>query len=229
MVTGRYIYFFLIFAFFISCDSTENSTDVHEGIITYDITYLQNELENIETNILPKKMILKFNDNYSLTQINGFMGLFGISLISDFENSKDITMVKFFDNKYVHYCDKNEQSSLFDYMKVEKIRNKNDSTKNYSGYEAKTARVYEEDKPPYTIFYTDEFGVSNPNRNNPFREVDGVLLEFQLQLLQLRMNLVAQQIEHKEIPDEAFEVSDEYTNISRESMILILNKMLETN
>jgi hypothetical protein len=42
------------------------------------------------------------------------------------------------------------------------------------------------------------------------------------------MNLTANDIEKKEIKDEHFEVSDDYTPISKESMILILSKMLET-
>lgn len=227
-MTGKYFYLsILLFAFF-SCDSPEKTSDFNEGVITYDITYLQNELENIETSLLPKKMTLKFNENYSLTHINGFMGLFSISLISDFSSSKDITLVKFFDNKYVHYSDKNEQSSIFEYMEINRIRSIKETDKTYSGYQAQSAKVFEKGREPYVIYYTDELGVSNPNRNNPFRDVNGVLLEFQLQLLQLRMNLTANDIEKKEIKDEHFEVSDDYTPISKESMILILSKMLET-
>ncbi len=211
-----------------SCDTTKQTNDFTEGQITYEITYLQNNLENIETGLLPKKMTLTFNSNYSLTKIDGFMGLFSISLISDFKNSKDITMVKFFDNKYVHYCDKNEESSIFEYMNIQNIKTNQQSITDYLGFDARKAQVFEKELDPYYIYFTDEIGVSNPNRNNPFRDVNGVLLEFQLQLLQLRMNLTAKEVEQKTITNDEFTVSDEYTTVSRESIILILNEMLET-
>lgn len=229
MNKGKYIYVLFIISLLISCNNSEKTTDFTQGVITYDISYLQNDLENIETSLLPKKMTLTFNENYSMTRIEGFMGMFSISLISDFKESKDITMVKFFDNKYVHYCGKNEESSIFDYMEIEKIKSENQPVKDYLDYQAIKANVYEEGLEPYAIFYTNEIGVSNPNRNNPFRDVDGVLLEFQLQLLQLRMNLVATKIESKEVLNSEFGVSDDYSSISRESMVLILNKMLETS
>lgn len=230
MMKGKIILLlFLLINILFSCNNLRHPSDITSGTITYDITYLQNNLENIETNLLPKTMTLKFNKKYSLTKIDGFMGLLSIALISDFQKSKDITMVKFFDNKYVHYCDKNEISSLFKHMNVHHIEPKSDTSMIYEGYEVKTAKVLEEGVEPYTIYYTDKIGVSNPNRNNPFSDVDGVLLKFQLQLLQLRMNLTARKIDPEQIPDEEFEVPDEYKSISQESMVLILNKMLESN
>ncbi len=229
MKIKKYIFILIILFLSFSCDTAKQANDFTEGEITYEISYLQNNLENIETSLLPKKMTLTFNSNYSLTKIDGFMGLFSISLISEFNNSKDITMVKFFDNKYVHYCDKNEVSSIFEYMNIKNIKTNNQTTSDYLGFDAKTAQVFEKGLEPYNIYFTDEIGVSDPNRNNPFRDINGVLLEFQLQLLQLRMNLTAKKVEQKTVTNDVFTVPDEYTTVSRESIILILNKMLETS
>jgi hypothetical protein len=215
----------------VSCFSCKQGSGdlMNEGSIEYKISYLENNLDNIATHLLPKKMILSFNDRYCLTEIEGFMGVFSISLVSDLKKNKDITMVKFFDSKYVHYGEKNEHSCIFDHVNIESLQF-TDVNKNLIGFNANSVEILEEGQTqPYNILFTKDIGTINPNVNNPFSKIEGVLLQFELQLNQLRMLLEASDVKNKEINEESFLVPEVYKEVSRENMCLLLDKILETN
>lgn len=212
----------------LSCKQREKGY-ISEGKIEYKISYLENNLDNIATNLLPKKMLLSFNDRFCLTEIEGFMGVFSISLISDLKKNKDVTLVKFFDSKYVHYGEKNEHSCIFDHVNIASLTF-NETHKDKLGFSANTAEIKEKGQTkPYEILFTNEIGAINPNSNNPFAEIEGVLLHFELQLNQLRMSLDATEIDSKEISEELFSIPEDYKVVSRENMCLLLDKILETN
>ncbi len=228
MTARVYTIIIVLLVFCFSCKQG-NDVAIDEGKIEYKISYLENNLDNIATNLLPKKMILSFNDKYSLTRIEGFMGVFSISLISDLRKNKDITLVKFFDSKYVHYGDKNEHSCIFDHVNIESLQFTESET-NVAGYKALSAKIKEEGlKNPYEILYTKDIANVSPNINNPFNEIDGVLLHFELQLNQLRMSLDASEVKGENVNEEIFSVPEDYKEISRENMCLLLDKILETN
>lgn len=213
------------------CFSCKHGSEeaVNEGSIEYKISYLENNLDNIATNLLPKKMVLSFNERYCLTQIDGFMGVFSISLISDLRKNKDVTLVKFFDSKYVHYGDKNEHSCIFDHVNIESLQLLKEE-KNIVGYNAIAAEITEKGlNKPYEILFTKDIAAVNPNTNNPFYEIEGVLLHFELQLNQLRMSLDATEVNKEAVSDILFTIPEEYKEVTRENMCLLLDKILETN
>ena len=227
-VTVRVCSIFLLLGLCFSCQNSGEGV-VNEGAIEYEISYLENNLDNIATNLLPKKMVLSFNERYCLTQIDGFMGVFSISLISDLRKNKDVTLVKFFDSKYVHYGEKNEHSCIFDHVKITALQFK-ESEKNVFGYNTRKAEITEEgQKKPYEILFTHDISSIKPNSNNPFHEIDGVLLNFELQLNQLRMSLEATEVKQKTINDDLFLIPEDYKEVSRDNMCLLLDKILETN
>ncbi len=174
-------------------------------------------------------MQLHFNEDYSLTEIEGFMGLFSIKLISDYRNNTETTIVKFFDNKYVHYGEKNQESSIFQFMEFTDIAPTEDSLK-IAGYPARLVTISERDmKDTFHVYYTQSIGCSKPNRNNPYRIIDGVLLRFVLQLSHMRMYLTAQEVINKNIPDSFFDVPEDYNVVSQENMSYLIEEIMSSN
>jgi len=82
-----------------SCHRGNTLENVKEGIITYKINYLGEELPEAGKEFLPDKMVLMFNEHYSKTSIEGFMGVFDLSLITDLKNRESSTFIKVFDKK----------------------------------------------------------------------------------------------------------------------------------
>ena len=81
----------------ISCKSPEHSGIYNEGRLEYKITYLNAESDHYDPSFLPKKMVLEFNQDYSINRIDGFMGFFKLGNMTYFKNHKVKTHLKVLD------------------------------------------------------------------------------------------------------------------------------------
>ncbi|NJM17157.1 MAG: hypothetical protein HC896_18825 [Bacteroidales bacterium] len=155
-------------------------------------------------------------------------GAFNITLISDFRNKRDITLLKFFENKYISYSGNDEHSSIFQHMPA-LIIEKTDSTQQLCGYTCKHAYIYskESKNERHEIFYTNSIGNKNPNFNNPYKTLDGVMLQFHLQLGNISMELIADNISNEETPDKEFAINGTYQPTTTENMNKLIDKILE--
>ena len=68
------LFIFIIFSSF-GCKSVFHSKPT-EGIIHYELTYLEREDENPLISLLPTEMEIKFKDDFLHQQVDGWMGLF---------------------------------------------------------------------------------------------------------------------------------------------------------
>ena len=78
----------IFFLFLLSCDSIDFSNQP-QGVLEYNVVYLSNK-SSMPTNLLPKKVILKFKAHKSITTIEGFMGMFSLSNLSDFRKQTNL-------------------------------------------------------------------------------------------------------------------------------------------
>ena len=68
------------------------------------------------------------------------------------------------------------------------------------------------------LWYTTDIKISRPNINNAFRDLDGVLMKFQVILSGLYMEFTAKDISDEEIPDETFLIPENYEEIQKDSL-----------
>lgn len=76
------------------------------------------------------------------------------------------------------------------------------------------------------VYYTDEIQVNQPNLTNPFHEIDGVLMEFEIWLHNLRMRMSAYNVVEKKIHEKEFSIPAEYQRISKNDMEQIVQNLL---
>jgi hypothetical protein len=213
-----------------SCKKTVQKGSITEGLIEYDIQYLENNMQkNIPTNLLPKKMTMKFKDNISRREIEGFMGLFSLMLITDHEETTTTAFLKVLGKKYYYTGEPKEKTFCFDEIPGMKVDPNNGIGKKIAGLKNKKGKVTfkKEDKEPFNFFYTHEIRLKNPNFGNPYNKVDGVLMNFQVKLNKLRMQLSAGKFSDIEIPEEEFEIPSGYKKVTRKDMEEILNTLME--
>ena len=218
------------FLFFIlhSCKEVGQGKN-REGIIEYKVTYLENTMsKNIPTNLLPGKMILKFKNDKSIISIDGFMGLFSLTIINDHKKRVSVSLMKVINKKYFYESEPGESSFCFKEipgMKVELRR----GIKEISGLQCKRGRVSfpNSDQEPFIFYYTDDISIKSPNYDNPYSMVDGVLIKFQIKLNKLRMELMADKIKLTEISNNEFKIPDGYRKVSKTDMEDILNTLME--
>jgi hypothetical protein len=54
------------------------------------------------------------------------------------------------------------------------------------------------------LYYTNEIQLLHPNLNNPFKEIDGVLLEFSVTLAGIEMKFIANKIRSISVEEKRF-------------------------
>jgi GLPGLI family protein len=210
-----------------SCSNTEKKDRITSGRIDYMITYLNDDLDNKTMELLPKKMRLVFNEKQAANNIEGFLGFYKLNAITDFHTRKCSTILKILDKHYMFKGRRDELMCCFDEMADMQI-NETQETKEIAGFTCKKSIVHiPSTGESFAIYYTDEIALRHPNSTNPYKKVNGVLMEFELNLLHLRMKFVAEKFHDLNMEGQFSKIPDNMKVISRDQMTQILNKLME--
>jgi len=219
----KYIPLFLLVL--LSCKLNKTPDLIEEGIITYDITYFQTEKENPLISLLPTQMTITFKGDKAVSVFEGWMGIFSSCLITDISEGENKTLIKLSDKKYYSVSAIDEP---FIGEKIDSIYIKNlEETKDIAGYKCKksTVKIYNPENSSFDIYYTDELNLKYPNINSPFKDIQGVLMEFQMEINSIEMKLTFNNLNTDKIHDSVFNVPEGYHNISRTEMEEILESV----
>jgi GLPGLI family protein len=213
----------IITVLFQSCSPIPENQKISEGEIEYNIEYLDNEKDNPMILLLPNKMKTSFKNNSSRTLIEGF-GIFKLIYISDSLNQTNYTLFQMMDKKYYSQTEENRLSFGFEDMEKIKIKFSN-KEKKIAGYTCKLAIASFPDKQfgDIEVYYTKEIKLNNPNRNNPFHEIKGVLMEFTVNLMGINMRIKTKKVTNKKIKPEIFEIPNGFNKVAPEEMEKIVN------
>ena len=217
-----------IFLLLISCKRSGDGEKYSNGSIEYKITYLENELKEISPSLLPKKMKLEFSPQYSTNTIEGFMGFFKLHSHTNFKNKKGSTLLEVLNKKYLFNGKKGESMCCFDNLDNMEIEYTADN-KVIAGLNSKKVIIKLPDQDEsFEIYYTDEISLENPNSTNPYVQIDGVLMDFQLKLAYLKMKFTAEKfIPSQNSKIKKFNVPDKYQEVTREQMAYIIRRLME--
>jgi len=214
----RFLLIFIVLSL-LSCSDIGQKKKISEGEIEYQIEYLDNERDNPFIMLLPRKMITSFNENSSHTLIEGFFGTFKLSYILNSLQEKNFTLLQIMDKKYIYQADINNLAFGYQNMRNIKIQYTN-KEKTIAGYKCKHAIANFQDgqNDSINLYYTDEINLQKPNLNNPFREIDGVLMEFTVKLVGINMKFLTNKVRQKETNPRLFEIPNGYTRITLHEM-----------
>lgn len=209
-----------------SCGGS-NSKGIDSGRIDYKITYLNDNLDKKMLDILPKRMKLIFNQKEAINNIEGFLGFYKLEALTNFHSRKCSTVLKVIDKNYLYKGRHDEMMCCFNSMD-EMVITETEETRNIAGFKCQKAIIYlPSSQTSFDIYYTGEINLKNPNSTNPYHKIDGVLMEFELNLLHLHMRFSAEKFQPiAEIPAE-YDLPKSTRTINRDQMTEILNKLLE--
>jgi GLPGLI family protein len=204
---------------------TDSSTDqssnaITEGKIVYQLSYPQFEEDNIFTSMFPREMTFKFKDNNTLNELKTSMAVFSTSLLAN-NKEKKVTHLVRIANKYSGLeMDSVEIMEEYGKKPAGMTIVATDSTKMIAGYVCKHAFVkFEGDSTKdFSIFYTNEIGIKQPNWCTPFYEINGVLMEARVNKFNIDMQMTAISVVAETYPEEDFIVTKEYQPITVEEM-----------
>ncbi len=216
-----------IFVISVSCKNEREDSRISSGRIDYKITYLNNDLDKKTKNILPSRMRLTFNEKEAANNIEGFMGMYKLNAFTNFHTRRCSTVLKVLDKHYLFKGIRDEQMCCFDTMEDMKITETGE-TKMIAGFTCKKAIItLPSSGDSFTIYYTDEINLKHPNVTNPYKEVKGVLMEFELKLLYLKMRFVAEKYQPLDNFDLNPKLNENSRQVSRFQMTQILNKLMQ--
>jgi len=216
----KLIYILLLFTGLTLLNSCgHDADDKSEGIITYKISYPKMDKGNFMLDFMPRKMVMKFQEDIYATNLSAGMGMFKSSFICDKNNGEFVQMVKLINKKYALQLDSEGIKKSIESRPALTVEHTNE-VKNILGYNCKKAivTVNNEKQDAFTVFYTDQINMETPNWCNDFVDIDGVMLEYQYEKYDVCMRFTASKIEFKEIDDKVFELSKDYVLISESEM-----------
>lgn len=226
-LTGLIILTFAILFLLNACKNYFGDGDkIKEGIIEYEINYLENKMTGFSSSLLPKTMYMKFNDDMAMNSIEGMMGAFFMRNIVDFDELKNITMLKALNNEFFYVGEKKEMPvgyHHFDDMEIEITKD----TLVLAGLPCKKAIARLGNGNEYPVYFTEEIGIKKPNELNPYNEIDGVLMQFQIELSNIKMELTATKLHQCAVLDKEFEIPKGFRRISKEKMEELINDLME--
>lgn len=207
------------------CESIKDDGRMSEGLIEYTVAYPKLNPNSVLIELLPTKMTMSFKDDYFKTDLAAGFGMFRMNVIVNNDDKEVSQMVKLINDRFVVKYD--ETSAIASNRELPKIRIEHSgNVKTIAGYECKEATVYvlNDSIESFIIYYTDEIRITNSNWFTQFTEIEGVLMEYQVERYSLCSRFTASKVITKEIDEEIFTVPEEYTEIKEYEMT---DKMLE--
>lgn len=208
-----------------SGDSNENS----EGIISYKVTYPKMDKTKFMFEFMPKKMELIFKNDKYITNLSAGMGLFKTSFIVDKNKSEFTQLVKLADKKYILTLKEEKVEESLSRLPSFIIEYTGE-TKQILNYACKKAIITINDgsNDVFTLFYTDQINIKTPNWCNQFKEINGVLLEYEYEKYDVCMRFTAEKIAFKNINDTEFKIDKKYVAISESNLDREMQEIFDT-
>lgn len=192
------------------------SKGISKGKIEYIIEYPQIPKGSYLLDIMPRAMETTFVDGNFRSDIIAGMGLFKTSVICQKGEENLVHSVKMLNKKYYSKINRNQIQELnkdFSDFTIVKTKEK----KIIAGMNCKAAQitVNSDSTWSFTVFYTNEIDLPNPNEHTPFKEIEGVLMQYELISYDTHMRFTANKVTSNEsIALENIQLEEGYENVS---------------
>jgi len=224
----RVHYFLVLIFLMVSCDKGIFESGIKEGVIEYRIEYPDLGDDHVMMDLLPKKMEMTFKDGEFRNEISAGMGLFKTSIIREKENQKLIHTIKLLNKKLASELNSGDIDVMnAEFNELEFAPSSN--TKEIAGYTCQEviATVKEDSVWEFKLYFTDEINIPEPNYMNPFEDIKGVLMQYEMISHDLHMLFVAESVHKKEIERDDILLADDYTMVSPENLKTELDAIFE--
>lgn len=198
---------------------------IDEGEIHYKITF-HGRNAVLPDELMPSSMVVKFKDDKTLMEITSPVGNNGVFIIAEPDKDQMQTFIRILGMKYYYLGTTDEIPPGIDPMYNMDLKTTNQVSEILNLKCRKAIVSVPEKNYTFDLWYTDEIDIKNPNSYNPFREINGVLLNFFFMIDDLIVEFEADGIYLHSIPDKAFIRGDNFRRIDRKSMDELIAGMM---
>lgn len=207
------------------CSLPKGSLD--EGSITYEVSFpfLEN---SILKNVFPEEMTLLYKENLVRGDIRSLGGIVSSGFVADSEQREYQQLLKNYQDYYKVILDQ-EATDAFVATQPALRFEATDETMMIAGFECQLtiAHFQTDSVPPVKLYHTDEIDIDNPNWFNQYREIEDVLLGYEIEQFGMRMQLMAKEVTHDKINKKAFEVDPQYKTVEMAEFRNTIRQLLE--
>ncbi|HCU20462.1 MAG: hypothetical protein A2X04_13635 [Bacteroidetes bacterium GWF2_41_9] len=199
--------------------------DINQGEIHYAIEYSAS-LGGVPKEVLPQTLVVYFKKDKLLFEMVSNFGNSGILNLTNPEDGIFDTYFSLFTIKYYYAAEEGELFPGFEGMEGMELK-KTSQTAQICGFNCQNAEVtFPSDRSKVmSIWYTDEIDVKNSNVSTPFKDIDGVLMDFFFYLGTTEVHFSAENVYSKEINDQTFTRRNDFKRVSREEINKFINSM----
>jgi GLPGLI family protein len=204
-----------IFALF----SLQSYAQDFEGVITYKITVTGSGVTDDIKAMMAKSMILTIKGDKSRTEMSMGMGKTVTAGIADAESKTAVTLMDMMGQKFAIKMNSEEIIKEMGDTNNISVETTNE-TKEILGYTCKKAIITSmDDSTELTAYFTDELGTRDINFDNRlFRNINGVMLEYEIPNKMFTMHFEAVSVEKKNIDESEFTIPDGYQIKTKEEI-----------
>jgi hypothetical protein len=208
-----------------SCRGGGVHKNMKEGEIYYNIKYVSNP-STLSSELLPKELVIAFRNDLINTRLRTPIGNSGLTTVINPRLDIYDTYLNIFSFKY--YFEGNHLDIQPGFASMEGISIHDTGRRSViCGFNCRQARVdLPDDETPRYIWYTGEIKAENPNRMTPFRDVQGVLMDFFYIIGDAELQFTADEVLAKQIPDKEFERKKNYRKVSARYLDTLILKMI---
>jgi GLPGLI family protein len=188
-----------------------------EGVITYKITVSGPSMSDNIKAMMPKSMILIIKGDKSRMEMS--MGTGKTVGIADADSKTAITLMDMMGQKIAIKMNNDDIIKEMGNTTNISVETTNE-TKEILGYTCKKAIIISMDgSTELTTYFTDELGTKDINFDNPlFRNINGVMLEYEMPNQMFTMHYEAVSVEKKNVDESEFTIPDGYQIKTKEEI-----------
>ncbi len=201
---------------------------ITQGTIVYNITYPQNISSNGMSFLFPTEMKINFSERNQKASFKSNLNLYNLEFIHQNECDSFFTLLKILEKKVCVPADKESTLFLFNGASKENIKFSDEEPRVIAGFNCHKA-TYIPNNPNYptlSIWYTNEIGIEDPNRNTPFGMIPGLMLEFEIVYQNIIFHLKADTIIEESHPDKIFEIPAGYQPTTIEEIETLIKSVM---
>lgn len=215
--------------FWSGCNGHLLNNKTSEGTIEYELTFPDQDPNDIMAGMLPERSLLTFSNNMQANELSAGMGIFRTTLITDdVQRFMDYHMSLMSTKMVAHllpadlgfFNSTNGTATILYTGDLDTI----------AGFPCKRAiAVFDKiDQGEIELWYTDRIDMQAPNWFGPFAEVPGVLLRYDVVQYGMRMRLNAISVTPGKVDPLKFKVKDEFQQVSPEELQNELAEVMST-
>lgn len=188
-----------------------------KGVITYKITVEGSGVTEEMKTMMPKTMVMSIKGNKARSEMVMSMGK--TVSITNGDDKSTITLMDMMGQKIA--IQSNYDEIMKDMAESPEVKVEVTSeTKDILGYSCKKAVITNTtDDTELIVYFTEELGSKELNFDNPqFKDINGVMLEFEIPSEMFNMHFTAVSVEKKNVEDSEFTIPDGYQIKTKEEM-----------